>query len=421
MISDTIIQQKAEKEHLLAGDYIAREQLVPALRFLDSDIIKVIIGPRRSGKSVFSLLLLNDRNFAYLNFDDENLLKIQQYDDLLKAVIEVYGKTEFIFFDEIQNIEGWEIFVNKLQRRGYNLVLTGSNARLLSREMGTALTGRYVPFEVLPFSFREYLAVKKFDMAGDSRVLPETKGMILNHLSRYLRDGGFPEVASKDLDAKSYLSTLFDAIIFKDIVKRHKIRYAQEIYELSLYLASTYSCEFTYNRLRNVLGFRSTATLQKYMNYLQEAYLVFVLTRFSFKMKEQLKAPRKVYMPDNGFIQAKAFQSSQNIGKLMENAVCLNNIRRGHSLNDGMFFYQDTHGRETDFVLREGTRITELQQVCYDTGNPATKEREARAIVQAADELGCDLLTILTWDFEAVETFKGKTLHFTPLWKWLLK
>lgn len=421
MIKDIIYQYKAEKEYLLTREYIAREGFESARKFLDSDIIKTIVGPRRSGKSVFSLLLLKDKNFAYLNFDDENLMKIRQYDDMLKAIIEVYREVDFIFFDEIQNLENWEIYVNKLQRRGYNLVLTGSNAKLLSRELGTILTGRYVPFEILPFSFREFLAAKKFQLEEDSLKLPETKGKILNFLSLYIRNGGFPEVTTKDLDVKAYLSTLFDAIIFKDIVKRYKIRFSQEIYELSLYLISNFSCQFTFNRLRNILGFRSTVTLQKYMNYLQEAYLIFILNRFSFKMKEQLKTPRKIYVPDNGYIQAKAFQSSQNLGKLMENAVCIENIRRGHSLNDGMFYYQCKNGRETDFVLREGTKITELQQVCYEIDNPATKERESRAIVQAADELECDLLTVITWDYEAVENYKGKILNFTPLWKWLLR
>ncbi|MGV8122229.1 MAG: ATP-binding protein [Candidatus Xenobiia bacterium LiM19] len=421
MIKDIIYQYKAEKEYLLTREYIAREGLESARKFLDSDIVKTIVGPRRSGKSVFSLLLLKDKNFAYLNFDDENLMKIRQYDDMLKAIIEVYREVDFIFFDEIQNLENWEIYVNKLQRRGYNLVLTGSNAKLLSRELGTTLTGRYVPFEILPFSFREFLAAKKFQLEEDSLKLPVTKGKILNFLSLYLRNGGFPEVTTKDLDVKAYLSTLFDAIIFKDIVKRYKIRFSQEIYELSLYLISNFSCQFTFNRLRNILGFRSTVTLQKYMNYLQEAYLIFILNRFSFKMKEQLKTPRKIYVPDNGYIQAKAFQSSQNLGKLMENSVCIENIRRGHSLNDGMFYYQSKNGRETDFILREGTKITELQQVCYEIDNPATKERESRAIVQAADELGCDLLTVITWDYEAVENYKGKILNFTPLWKWLLR
>ncbi|MCG2687150.1 AAA family ATPase [Candidatus Parcubacteria bacterium] len=164
MIKDIVLQHKLEKEKFLAQEYVPREQLAFGRKILDSNLIKVIMGPRRAGKSVFCFLLLKNKNFAYLNFDDENLLQIKNYDDILKALIEVYSKMDFIFFDEIQNLNNWELFVNRLQRRGYNIILTGSNAQLLNKEWGTALTGRHLPIEIFPFSFKEFLQVKNFKL-----------------------------------------------------------------------------------------------------------------------------------------------------------------------------------------------------------------------------------------------------------------
>src|SRR3989338_6881980 len=165
MLQEIILQQKKEKEQTLLKDFIKREKITGFKKNLSSDLIKVITGPRRAGKSVFSFLLLEDANFAYLNFDDEKLLDVTDTDEIIKSLVEVYGKTKYIFFDEIQNLKNWELFVNKLQRRGYNLVLTGSNAKLLSKELSTSLTGRYISVEIFPFSFREFLTAKKVSVA----------------------------------------------------------------------------------------------------------------------------------------------------------------------------------------------------------------------------------------------------------------
>lgn len=420
MIKNIVLQHKLEQEKILSQDYILREKLDFAKKYLDSDLIKVITGARRAGKSIFSFLLLKDKNFAYLNFDDDQLLKIKNYDEIVKAIFEVYSESKYILFDEIQNLEKWEIFVNKLQRRGYNLILTGSNAKLLSKELGTVLTGRYIPIEIFPFSFREFLVAKNFKVKKEYLKIPEVKGKILGYLDEYLKKGGFPEVVLKNLPAETYLETLFDAILFKDVVKRYKVRFSQEIYDLAVYLISNFCSEFSFNKLKNILKFRSTNTLQKYLKYLEEAYLFFPLNRFSFKVKEQIKSPRKIYLVDNGFILAKAFRFSQNTGRLMENLVFVEILRRGYRINRDVFYYQTRNKKEVDFVLKKGVNVEELIQVCYEINNFEVRKREIKSLFEASEELKCDNLSIITWDYEAEDEFKGKKIKFIPLWKWLL-
>jgi len=421
MIKDIVLQHKAEKEKFLSENYIPREKMNLAGKFLDSNMIKVITGTRRAGKSVFCMLLLKDKDFAYLNFDDENFLKIKNYDEIVKVLYEIYPQAKYVLFDEIQNLDKWELFVNKLQRRKINLILTGSNAKLLDKELATVLTGRYVSLEIFPFSFREFLKAKRFMLNKEEIHLPEIKGKVLNYLNEYINSGGFPEVIVNNLDPKTYLETLFDAILLKDVVKRYKVRFIQQIYNLATYLISNFTSEFSFTKLRNVLGFNSTNTVEKYLRYLEEACLVFVLNRFSFKVKEQIKSPRKIYIADNGFVMAKSFQFSKNIGKLIENLVFCEILRRDYKLNRDVFYYKTNNGGEVDFVLRDGIKIKKLIQVCYDIDDIKTKKRELKGLVKASEELDCNNLVILTWEYEGEEKFRKKCLKFIPLWKWLLE
>ncbi|MEO0102888.1 MAG: ATP-binding protein [candidate division WOR-3 bacterium] len=420
MIKDIILQYKKEKELLLAQNYIPRQKLSFAQRFLPTKLIKVITGPRRAGKSVFSLLLLKETNFAYLNFDDENLLRIENSDEIIKGIFAVYPDPKFILFDEIQNLKGWEVFVNKLQRRGYNLILTGSNARLLSKELATVLTGRHIPIEIFPFDFSEFLRAKGLMPKRDERDLPEVKGKILNCLDIYLKNGGFPEVAVNNLDARTYLDTLFDAVLFKDVVKRYKVKYAQKIYDLALYLITNFAAEFSFTRLKNILNFASVNTLQNYLQYLTEAYLIFPLNRFSFKTKEQIKTPKKIYLVDNGFIRAKSFQFSPNFGRLMENLVFAELLKRGYKVNETLFYYKTRNQKEVDFILKEGMKIKTLIQIFYEGENLATEKRETKALIEASEELKCNDLLVITWDKSGEEEIKRKRVKFIPLYKWLM-
>ncbi len=250
--------------------------------------------------------------------------------------------------------------------------------------------------------------------------MPDVKGKILNYLDTYLRQGGFPEVVVKNLDPKIYLETLFDAVLFRDVVKRYKVRFPQKIYDLATYLVSNVSGLFSFTKLKDTLGFRSINTVEKYLLYLEESYLFFSLNRFSFKVKEQIKAPRKIYLVDNGFILAKSFQFSKDYGKLMENLVFVEILREGYKLNKELFYYNTITGKEVDFVLRKGIKIERLIQVCFRIDDLETKKREIKSLIEASNELDCDDLLIITWDCEKEEGFKNKKIRFVPLWKWLL-
>jgi len=233
-MKEIVLSQKVERDELLGGRYVPREGLKNARENLQNNLIKVIIGPRRAGKSVFSIQMLEGVNFAYLNFDDERLISSSDYDEILKAIRQVYGESKIILFDEIQNLPNWELFVNRLHRRGFNIIITGSNAYLLSRELSTHLTGRYVQFRIFPFSFSEFLRAKEFVM-DESLELKERQGLLLGHLDHYLEKGGYPEIVVKGVDTKNYLTTLFESILFKDIVKRYGVRYPKMLSDLALF------------------------------------------------------------------------------------------------------------------------------------------------------------------------------------------
>ena len=403
-----------ERDALLGGHYVPRKGLNTARESLRHDLIKVITGPRRAGKSVFAVQMLKDVNFAYLNFDDERLVDISDYDELLKSLAEVYGETEFILFDEIQNLPAWELFVNRLHRRGINLVITGSNSRLLSKELATHLTGRFIEFQVFPFSFVEFLRARNFAI-DITLELKERQGLVLNYLNEYITTGGFPEVVTKDIDSRSYLTTLFEGILFKDIVKRYNVRQTKKIYDLGLYLITNHSSLYSFTRLKNLLGFRSVHTVENYTAYLEAAFLLFSVERFSHKAGLQLKSPRKIYAFDTGTINAVKFKIAPDTGRILENLVAVELLRR----KNDFFYYKTKDGKEVDFAIKKGLRIEQLIQVCYDSKDYATKKRETRALVKVAQEIDCNDLIILSWDEEGFDKIKDKDIRFLPLWKWL--
>lgn len=416
---EVILRQKQEKEKRLKAGFVEREVSGKVSKYLQQDIIKVVTGVRRCGKSVFCFMALKDVPFAYVNFDEKELAKAKNYEEILKYLRELYGGFRYLLLDEVQNVDGWELWVNSLQRRGYNLLITGSNAKLLSMELATHLTGRHLSLELFPFSFREFMVASGFTFKRD--YTEEEKGGILNLLKKYLEAGGFPEVVVKGYD-HSYLQGLFDSIILKDVVKRYNVRYPDDLYNLAKYLVSAFSKEASFTKLKNVLNFRSVHTVQAYFGYLEETYLVFSLDRFSFKQKEQMKSPKKIYAIDTGLINAIAFRFTENTGRLMENAVAVELLRRRSSDTRlfEVYYYKDNFGKEVDFVVKKGAKIKQLIQACYNIEDFGTKERETRSLISASSELKCNNLLVLTWDYGGKEKIGGKKIVFVPLWKWLL-
>jgi len=307
------------------------------------------------------LLLLKNRNFGYVNFDERELIKTN-LDNLLSGVKEVYGDVKILFLDEIQNVEGWELFVNSLQRKGYNLIITGSNAKLLSKELATHLTGRHIPLEIFPFSFREFLLSRDF-----KEDLKTTKGesLVKHYLEEYLNIGGFPEVVVKKENPNIYLRNLFYDIVEKDIIARYKIVFKSVIRELAITLISNFTNYISLKKLKEKFGLGSGHTIKNYLDYLKETYLFFFLNKFSFKPIEIEKSNKKIYCIDTGIINSVAIRFSENKGKFLENLVAIELLRRKNYWfnNWEIYYFKDYQQNEVDFLIKENLKIKQLIQV----------------------------------------------------------
>lgn len=400
-MKNAILNQRKERDRLLGMPYLVRQTVYDFDELLQSPNIKLLTGPRRVGKSTQAILMLRGKNFAYLNFDDNELLK--NWDESLaeKSLAEVYPNYEYLLLDEVQNVDGWDVWVSKLFRRGVNLVITGSNANMLSGEMASVLTGRYLEIKMLPFSFEETSRFVGADFSRDD----------------YLKNGGYPETLSQRAITQTYLQTLFDSVIYKDVVQRHKIRNVADLNNVATFLLSNFTGTFSYNDVADDLGFSSVSTTKKFMDYLHEPFLFYYLDRYNNKLKLMKKAPRKVYVVDNGFVSSKAFNLSENLGELLENQVFVELLHRGYDTEKSLFYYHSRNDKETDFVVREGNKVTGLIQVCYDMSKEKTEKREVDSLVECAQELNCDNLTIVTWNEERLIDKKGYTIKVVPVEK----
>ena len=387
----TILNQRAERDELMSRPYQQRHTKYDADELLRNPLIKLITGPRRVGKSVFALLMLQGKNFAYLNFDDNQLLEKWDEDLAMSALDDVYPDYDFMLLDEIQNLPDWDLWVSKLYRRGKNLIITGSNANMLSSEMATVLTGRYLQIEMLPFSLDETMRWKNISPDRE-----EQSAQAIMLADDYMRNGGYPETIPARGITKNYLSTLFDSILLKDVAQRHNVRNTTDLYNLATYLLSNFCNPISANELAGELGLSSVATTKKFCDYLNEPYLFFYLPRFNNKLKLMNKAPKKVYVVDNGFVQSTAFNLSENLGRLLENQVFVELLRRGYIPGQTLFYYRTRNDKEIDFVTRKGAKVEQLIQVCYDMTSEKTRKRELDALVEAAGELHCDNLLVIT-------------------------
>ena len=407
-----ILNQRRERDELMSRPYLMRRSNQDTDLLLSSSLIKLITGPRRVGKSTQALLMLRDKNFAYLNFDNYSLLDAWDANLVMRMLDDVYPGYEYILLDEVQNLDGWDLWVSELYRLGKNLVITGSNARMLSSEMATVLTGKYLQLEMLPFSLEEFFDWNKLDLHC---LNPEDKTNSLVLADDYLRNGGYPEVVASRQLTRSYLDTLFDSIVWKDVAKRHNVRNVTDLNNLAMYLVSNFCNPVSANDLTTELGFSSVNTTRKYMDYLHEPYLFYYLSRYNNKLKLMKKAPRKVYVVDNGFVTSKAFSLSDNLGRLLENQVFIELVRRGYDVERTMFYYRSRNDKEVDFVLRKGAHTERLVQVCYDMSNPKTEKREVDSIVECAGELKCSNLVIVTNNDKRTIEKDGYKIDVVPI------
>jgi predicted AAA+ superfamily ATPase len=414
MLRDILLVQKREWDRRLSEQYVHRD--VDSVFDPTDDLVRVVIGPRRAGKSFFALHVIGSpEKCGYVNFDDERLLDVKDYDDILNAIDAVYDHPQTILLDEVQNLPRWELFVNRLQRQGRHLLVTGSNSNLLSTELATHLTGRHLLIPLFPFSFSESLGVLG---------LPLTDSEHKAHLETYLINGGFPEPLMKKIDRTDYLRTLSQAVIYKDIVKRYRIRAAQGMEDLARYLFSNVAKEYSYRTLTKVTRCQSVNTVEKYVHYLEVSFLFFSLRRFSFKVRQQASYNKKIYCVDNGLAMAMGSRFSPDEGRLFENLAAIALWQETLRNNTELFYWKNAQNEEVDFVRKEGLQIVELIQVCRTLDDPKTRDREVRALLKAGDELKCQNLLVLTTDQDEVQTvewfgLKG-VVRFLPLWKWLL-
>ncbi len=385
---------------------------------LKSPTALVILGVRRCGKSTLSEQLFLGLEFGYINFDDERLLGATK-DDLnvvLQIFYELYGSDlDNIILDEIQIVSGWEPFVSRL-RDTKKVIITGSSSKLLSGELSTRLTGRHVDLLLFPFSFHEFLAYKKWNIPKAFSTADRAE--VVRLLGEYIRSGGFPEQFTL---GRQIIRSIYNDIITKDVVIRHKIKHIDDLRQVARFLVSNSSKEFTYSSLRGITKVKNLITLSNWVRYLEEAYLFFKVERFSYKLKQTIIAPKKIYCVDSGMIEEVSPEPTENKGRFMENVVAVELIKKSKN-DDGfeVFYWKDHRGREVDFVIKKGRVVSQLIQVTYASSREAVEGRELDSLLLASEELKCNNLLILTWDYEGGARMEGKKIIFMPLWKWLL-
>lgn len=414
---------------------VERELRLPSTRKIIS-----IFGPRRSGKSYYLFQLVREalrsgarrEDLLYLNFEDTRLsgLEFQDIEDVLKLHQELHPSASRskmrVFLDEPQGVPGWERAVRSLHDKGGpRLYVTGSSAKLLSREIATALRGRTLPYLLLPYSFREFLVARSIDSGGPHPSTTE-EARTKAALSEYLRSGGFPEVVGETDDGVR-MRTLADyhrLIIYRDIVERYGIENLAFIKFLLGQLFSGFAREMSANKIYNTAKSRGFAVSKKtayeYIGYVEDALAIFLLRRWAASPRTRETSLPKVYIADNGY--GRLFPTgSEDLGRLAENAVYLE-LRRMQDADPllEVYYWRDAPGRaEVDFALRKGGKFIQLMQVCHTLGEQRTVDREQRALLAAGRDLGCDALAVLNWDVDETREAGDRTIEYEPLWRWL--
>lgn len=423
-IKKVIVDQKEELEEFFQREkIIAREIDMEKLgKFLKYPNILFITGPRRSGKSTLATQIFKEEKYGFLNFDDERLsgFSADDFGAAIQAFYELYGESlDCFIFDEIQNISGWELFASRL-RKTKKIIITGSNANLLSGDLATHLTGRYLEAMLYPFSFREFLKFKGIKIKKEDFYSTKKISQIKKQLNEYLDEGGFPESFKF---GSAIVGKIYDDVITKDILLRYGIRNKKAFRELANYVISNFSQEISYAKLGRIFSIKNVHTVKNYMEYLSLSFLILALAKFSYKLKQQFITSKKIYGIDTGLVNSVAFQFSENSGKVMENAVMIDLKRRGDYFESGteVYYWRDYSGKEVDFAVKKRNKITQLIQVCHSLANFETKERELKSLLKASEELRCNDLLVITFSEEGIENIEGKKIIIMPLWKWLLQ
>lgn len=409
-----------QKQNIFSKDKsVLREMLAKIERNIKLPHSIVITGMRRVGKStlLFQIIkYLKNNKLYYFNFEDERLINFSEsnFNDLYEILLEFFGDQKTFFFDEIQNIFGWENFIRRMQDRGFKFFLTGSNASMLSRELGSKLTGRYISYELYPFSFKEFLDFKNYKLSKNPFFRTKERAKLKFYFNKYLREGGMPEYLK--YNNREILKKLYEDILYRDIVARYDIKEVKSLRELALYYFSNLSSLISFNKLKESLKLGSVNTVKNYTDYFENSFLFFAVNIFSYKLTQQFIAPKKIYCIDNGLAEAVAFNFSKNTGRYLENLVFVELKRRGKEI----FYYKTKNNQEIDFVLRKGTKITDAIQVTDNLSDKNIKNREIKALLVMLDEQKLKYGTILTRDEKEIIKIDNKIITIVPVYEWLL-
>lgn len=416
MVTKDLLRQVIYEQHALNEPLGVKRKIVQEQVYAPE--VLVISGVRRCGKSVLLQQIRAEQTEQdyCLCFDDDRLLHFEVSDFQLMCDVfaEDYGIQKTFYLDEVQLIEGWEHFVDRLYSHHNKVFITGSNAHLLSKELGTLLTGRHLTQELWPMSLTEFMELRNETWQKEDLYTTAGKAKLVNLQNAYLREGGFPQY----LQTKNprYLKELYNDIIYRDIVARHKLSSDRQIREMAYYLASNFTHRFTYLSVAKATRIKSSETVQDYIRYLEEAYLVGVLTKYDYKVGEQLKSPKKIYFIDNGLVGQIGFTFSGNMGPRLENAVYVELRRREQEA----FYYHDK--QECDFVVRENAHITKAYQVTTSLADTDTRQREINGLVAAMDAFDLKEGVIITLDeTEELTLDKGRKIYVIPFYRWVFE
>ena len=418
-IEKVLLEQQDELEALEGEVLIHRPE--EDLINLNSKLAQVVIGVRRSGKSTlcFNALRKAGVHYAYANFDDERLeeLETKDLDNVLQTLYKIYGKFDYLFLDEIQNIDGWPLFVNRLLRQRIHIIITGSNAKLLSTELATHLTGRHHKIELFPFSFKDWCTIKEVDY---TRLTTKNKGLLSKAYDEYFRQGGFPELISGEENPKEYISTLIDNIISQDIKKRYKIRNIDALKRLTHHILNETPTLIVKDTLQKIIGIKSERTLGNYLMYLNQTYLISTISKYSSRSRERARN-EKSYAIDVAFMDKRenAF-SGENLGWRLETIVYLELLRRKAGTENDIYYYQG-RSAEADFVVCDGNKTLAVYQVSYDISNDKTRKREIKGCIAGAKATKCDNIFLITDHESEVIEEDGYSIQVVPIWEWLTR
>jgi uncharacterized protein len=393
-LKEVIVSQREILDSLGSG--IPRETKAR----IDDGFALIITGIRRCGKSTFlNQILKKQKKGYYLNLEDPRLegFELSDFNKVETIMQGTYGKNGVYFFDEIQNVNKWEKFIRYLIDKKDNAIITGSNASLLSKELGTKLTGRHIQLEMFPFSFNEFLDMKKGKPS-------------IKYFDEYLYKGGFPEYIKNGNPL--ILNELFSDVVIKDIAVRFGVRNTNMLNKIAVYLISHVGKEFSYNAIKKMFKIKSVQSVIDYIFYFENAYLLFTVPRFSYSYKQQQVNPKKVYSIDCGFSYNNTSSFSKDMGKMLENVVFLGLRRKFKEI----FYFQEKN--ECDFVVKEKGKITLAIQVCYDF-NQENKEREINGLIAALKKFNLKKGVILTYNQDDKFLIDNKKIIVKPVWKWL--